>query len=149
MLGRRQPHGVRARARHLRVRGTCRGRRRQRRRDPVQRTFTVVLPPAEGGGGGGGGGGDIPADTKAPDTAIDSGPKRKSFKRKAKFAFSATEAGSRFECQLDQGEFEPCTSPATFKVKPGRHRLEVRAIDAAGNLDPTPAAHRWRVRKRR
>ncbi len=111
----------------------------------VTRNFSIAEdtsdPPPDGGGGS--------ADIVAPETSIDKGPKKKTFKKKAKFLFSSTEAGSSFECKLDKGEFEPCASPLKFKAKRGKHRLEVRAIDAAGNADPTPDKHKWKVRRRR
>ena len=115
---------------------------------PASRTFTVAAPPPAGGNGTGGtGGGTTPRDTTPPDTEIDSGPKRKTTdKKKAKFVFSATEAGSSFECKLDKGGFEPCASPAKFKVKLGKHKLQVRAIDAAGNADPSPATYSWKAK---
>ncbi|MDO9497185.1 MAG: hypothetical protein Q7J48_15875, partial [Nocardioides sp.] len=34
------------------------------------------------------------------------------------------------------------------KVRPGTHKFRVRAIDAAGNVDPTPAVWKWRVKRR-
>jgi len=33
------------------------------------------------------------------------------------------------------------------RVKPGKHRFKVRAIDAAGNVDRTPAKARFKVRR--
>jgi hypothetical protein len=63
----------------------------------------------------------------------------------ATFTFSANEAAA-FQCKLDAGAFAPCSSP---KVHTGLtrtvHSFEVRAVDAAGNVDPTPAVHRWTV----
>ena len=41
----------------------------------------------------------------------------------------------------------PATSPAKVRVKPGRHEFAVRAIDAAGNRDASPARYAWK-RKR-
>jgi hypothetical protein len=92
----------------------------------------------------GGGGDDDP-----PETTIDKGPKRKTKKRKAKFEFSSDEPGSSFECKLDKKGFEACDSSERFKVKRKRHRLEVRAIDPAGNADPTPDSHAWKVKKKK
>jgi large repetitive protein len=56
--------------------------------------------------------------------------------------FSATEkvAGTvTFECSLDGGAFTACTSPFSYTA-PGRgtHTLEVQAMDAASNVDPSP-----------
>ncbi len=96
---------------------------------PVGRTFTIDADP--------------------PETTIDKTPKRKSFKRKAKFAFSSDEAGASFECKLDKGQFARCDTSAKFKVKPGKHTLEVRATDAVGNTDQTPAIAKWKVKKRK
>jgi hypothetical protein len=93
---------------------------------------------------------DFVVDTKAPETTLTKKPKRrvKTDKRrvKAKFAFSSDQPGSRFECKLDAEEFVACDSGRfKRKVKPGRHGFLVRAIDAAGNVDQTPASARWRV----
>ena len=48
-----------------------------------------------------------------------------------------------FECALDGAAFAACTSPATRSRPPtATTRSQVRAIDAAGNADPTPATLR-------
>jgi subtilisin-like proprotein convertase family protein len=87
-----------------------------------------------------------PVDAAAPETTIDKGPNRKTERRTARFRFSSSEPGSTFECKLDRRKFKPCSSARRLKrLRPGRHRFAVRAIDAAGNVDPTPAKHRWRV----
>lgn len=48
-----------------------------------------------------------------------------------------------FECRRDSADpaaWAPCSSPATFTgLADGPHKIEVRAIDAAGNVDPDPA----------
>ena len=54
-----------------------------------------------------------------------------------------------FQCKLDKGAFEPCDPSEKFKVKRRKHTLEVRAVDAAGNVDPTPADKRWKVKKKK
>jgi hypothetical protein len=63
--------------------------------------------------------------------------------------FSSTEPGSSFECRLDAGRFVPCSSPFRRRLSFGRHRFEVRAVDAAGNVDPSPARGRVTVLRRR
>jgi hypothetical protein len=88
----------------------------------------------------------LPEDTDAPDTEITKQPKRKTTKRKAKLKFSSSEAGSTFECKLDKKPFKPCESPFKKKVKAGKkHKFLVRATDATGNTDPTPAKAKWKV----
>jgi len=81
----------------------------------------------------------------APATQLKKHPPKLTTKRKAKFAFSSNEAGSSFECKLDKKPFRPCASPYQRKVKPGKHQFQVRAVDAQGKPDPTPAVFRWQV----
>lgn len=96
---------------------------------------------------------DPQADEQAPETTITSAPKRKVKTRKARvrasFAYSSSEQGSRFECSLDGAPFSACSDRFTAKVKKGRHTFRVRAIDAAGNVDASPAQVRWRVKRKR
>ncbi len=88
-------------------------------------------------------------DSRPPETTIAGGPKGKTRKRSASFAFNADEAGSRFECSLDRVPFAPCGSPQRFaRLKRGAHELRVLALDAAGNEDPSPARRTWRVTRK-
>ena len=90
-----------------------------------------------------GGGG---ADTTPPETAIDSGPSGTVSSTSASFAFSSSEAGSTFECSLDGASFASCTSPKSYSgLSEGQHTFSVRATDAAGNVDGTPATRSWTV----
>ncbi|WP_375770300.1 Ig-like domain-containing protein [Archangium gephyra] len=86
-------------------------------------------------------------DLTPPDTVIDSGPSSPTASTSATFDFSSPEAGVSFVCRLDAApDFTPCTDPATFTgLGDGAHRLEVSAVDAAGNMDPTPAVYLWTV----
>ena len=93
---------------------------------PASRTFTV--------------------DAAAPDTTITSGPTGTINSSSASFAFTSSEAGSTFECRLDAAAFAACTSPQSYTaLAQGAHTFEVRARDAAGNLDPTPATRTFTV----
>ena len=45
-----------------------------------------------------------------------------------------------------QDEFHKCKSPKTYHgVAPGKHTFKVKAIDADGKLDPTPAKDKFRI----
>ena len=74
-----------------------------------------------------------------PDVAAAGAPSR--------FEFTSDEPqGGRFECRLDEGAWLPCASPHTYEnLMPGEHSVMVRAIDAAGNVDPEPPEHLWRI----
>jgi hypothetical protein len=85
------------------------------------------------------------SDTAPPNGKIGKKPKKRTTNRKAKFTFSSDEAGSTFTCKLDRKPFEACASPFKKRVRPSKHRFQVEAIDAAGNVDPTPASYRWKV----
>ncbi len=88
-------------------------------------------------------------DSTPPETNIVSGPRAKTRKRTASFAFSADDAGSRFECSLDGAAFAPCGSPMRFaKLRRGAHRFRVLALDALGNADPSPALRTWKVTRK-
>ncbi|HVE92101.1 MAG TPA: kelch repeat-containing protein [Actinomycetota bacterium] len=82
----------------------------------------------------------------APDTQITSGPIGPVASASATFSFTSTESGATLECALDGAAFQACTSPKTYSgLAQGSHSLSVRARDAAGNLDPTPASRQWTV----
>jgi hypothetical protein len=85
-------------------------------------------------------------DLAAPDTAVTSGPGNPSGTTSATFTFSASEPGSTFQCQVDGGGFAACTSPKTYTgLGAGSHTFQVRAIDPAGNTDPSPASDTWTI----
>jgi hypothetical protein len=81
-------------------------------------------------------------DVLAPETTIVRSPSHPletaSSHARARIRFAANEPGS-FECRLDRGAFGSCASPARLKLALGKHRFFVRAIDAAGNVDASPA----------
>jgi hypothetical protein len=90
---------------------------------------------------------DHPADTTPPETTIDSGPTGTTFDDTPEFTFSSSEPASTFECQVvDTGGWVGCTSPHTpDPLALGPHTFEVRATDAAGNTDTSPASRSFTV----
>jgi len=87
-------------------------------------------------------------DTTAPDTGITQGPSGTVNSSSATFEFNSTEANSTFETRLDNGAWVAngtATSKAYNNLTDGSHTFDVRATDAAGNVDLTPASRSWTV----
>jgi hypothetical protein len=88
-------------------------------------------------------------DDIAPDTTITSSS---GGIKSVTYAFTGSDnhtspGNLRFECKLDSSAFAPCKSPKTFSgISSGRHTVQVRAIDEASNVDPTPAVTRIRAK---
>jgi hypothetical protein len=88
-------------------------------------------------------------DTTPPETAIDGGPANPSTSSSATLSFHGTDGANgvaSLECRLDAEAFAACTSPHGYSnLADGSHTLAVRAIDGAGNVDPTPAVYTWTI----
>ena len=64
----------------------------------------------------------------------------------ATFTFSSNDGGATFEVRLDGGAWIPSTSPKVYSgLSDGPHTFDVRATDAAGNADLSPATFAWTV----
>src|SRR5205814_5019902 len=88
-------------------------------------------------------------DGTAPETSLDAHPPDPNG-RDASFSFSGNDAGGTgvagFACDLDGGGFTACTSPQAYSgLTDGSHTFQVRAHDAVGNIDPTPASFTWLI----
>ena len=89
---------------------------------------------------------ETPKDIVAPNTNITDGPEGFTRSRNARFTFESTEEGSTFECRLDGGPVESCTSAKVYRnLSDGRHVFWVRATDEAGNTDRSVARRVWTV----
>ena len=91
---------------------------------------------------------DFTVDTTPPETTITSGPANGATitTDSVAFGFSSSEASSTFECRLDAGTWSACSSPKSYaSLSDGSHTFEVRATDAAGNTDPSPATRTFTV----
>ena len=85
-------------------------------------------------------------DTNAPNTTIDVGPLPLTNLNDPLFFYGSNKPGSTFECKLDDGAWEACGPMKGYTDVPdGEHTFYVRATDAAGNTDPTPASHTWTI----
>jgi large repetitive protein len=67
--------------------------------------------------------------------SFDQTPDDPTEERSATFEFSADEDVDRFECSLEGGPFEECSSPRNIEgaLNFGEHSFSVRAVDLAGN----------------
>jgi Ca2+-binding RTX toxin-like protein len=95
---------------------------------PATRTFTVDATP--------------------PETTIESGPAATTRDPKPEFTYSSNESPPRFECRFDKAPFASCPNgryEASAALADGTHTFNVRAVDAAGNIDPTPASRTFTV----
>jgi uncharacterized repeat protein (TIGR01451 family) len=77
----------------------------------------------------------VPCADVPPETTISAAPGSGS----GPIEFSSSEAGSTFECRIDGGTWDPCSSPRSYTLPPGSHLFETRATDPGGTPDPTPA----------
>ncbi len=65
------------------------------------------------------------------------------------FEFTDSESLVTFQCSVENGSFQTCTSPFTFTVivdtsNNGQHQFAVRAVDGAGNVSGA-ASYKWKV----
>jgi N-acetylneuraminic acid mutarotase len=86
-------------------------------------------------------------DKTAPNTTITSAPALLTKDPVATFTFTSTEVGGGFQCSLDGSAFAPCTSPfVSSPLADGKHNFQVKAFDAASNIDKSAAkAKAWTV----
>ena len=84
-------------------------------------------------------------DTVAPALSLTAKPPDPSGVSTAHFEFSATDQTSvTYQCQLDAGAFQSCTSPKDFSgLANGTHSFTAKGTDAAGNTGS--ASYSWSV----
>lgn len=94
----------------------------------------------------GDGGIDAPVDPLAPpETEITSAPPEFSNDGTAMFEFTSNNPEARFTCSVDGEPAIACTSPFSRGLPDGTHTFSVRAINANGDGDATPAEHLWSI----
>ncbi|MES2735454.1 MAG: choice-of-anchor Q domain-containing protein [Verrucomicrobiota bacterium] len=88
-------------------------------------------------------------DKTAPDTSITANPALLTTSTGASFSYTGSDAGSgvvSYQVKLDLGSFATGTSPTAYtSLADGSHTFQVRAVDAAGNVDASPASYTWTV----
>jgi hypothetical protein len=86
-------------------------------------------------------------DTVPPETTMTSGPEDESDDYTPTFEFTSTEEGATFECRLGTDAFASCSSPYSPNppLTDDTYIFEVRAVDAAGNADASPASDTFTV----
>lgn len=119
------------------------------------------LPDEPVGGGtdekGGGGGVTVVEGTPVgpsgpeylvPRTRITFAPASKTRSRSPVFRFtdSTGQSGTTFRCRVDRKPWRVCSSPLRLKrLGRGRHMLEIRATNAAGEVEPKPVKRAFKV----
>lgn len=82
-----------------------------------------------------------------PMTSVRKAPKR-ARRSTVRVRFVSSIPGSKFECALDRKGWKRCSSPHTMRrLKPGRHRLRIRAISPEGVMQAGAAKVGFRVLK--
>jgi hypothetical protein len=83
------------------------------------------------------------SDTTPPQTTVTTAPSGTVPGGSASVSFTSSEPGT-FQCSLDGATYTACTSPQSYStLAAGAHTFAVRAVDTAGNIDPTPATASW------
>jgi hypothetical protein len=88
---------------------------------------------------------DEPSDDQAPETSLAAAPDKFSRLGVSTFRFSSDDPDAKFECSVDGDTRVACQSPYSRTLGDGSHTFSVRAVDGAGNGDPTPAEHVWSI----
>ena len=90
----------------------------------------------------------VVTDELPPETTLDVTPNSTTSSLVASFEFSGTDSltSVTFECSVDGGSYVSCASPfSTSTMSVGPHMFAVRAVDAVGNIDLTPASYTWTI----
>ena len=90
----------------------------------------------------------VVTDELPPETTLGVTPNSTTSSLVASFEFSGTDSltSVTFECSVDGGSYVSCASPfSTSTLSVGSHTFAVRAVDAVGNIDPTPASYTWTI----
>jgi Tol biopolymer transport system component len=125
--------------------------------DPISYLHLPNEPEEESGGEETGGGVTVVKGTPlappgpeflTPRTRITFAPAAKTRSRSPVFRFtdSTGQSGTTFECKVDRKSWRRCSSPLRLKrLSRGKHVLQVKAINAAGEVEPKPVKRAFKV----
>src|SRR6185312_8121676 len=83
--------------------------------------------------------------TPPPTPTITDGPPDPSDSSDASFSFTDADPTVTFQCQLDDGAYEDCTSPSTYgDLGDGQHTFNVKAKNTTGQ-ESDPASYTWTI----
>lgn len=78
------------------------------------------------------------------ETTLLSGPDAYATESEARFTFNGPKES--YECRLDEGDWEPCESPATYSdLDEGARVFGLRGVDAQGSAEAEPVYWYWAV----
>ncbi len=90
-------------------------------------------------------------DTRPPNTFFRKHPRHhiriRNSKVRATFRFGSNESDVTFVCKVDRGLLRFCGAKLSRRFHVGKHVVRVKARDAAGNVDRTPAVFHFRVKQ--
>jgi hypothetical protein len=90
-------------------------------------------------------------DTRRPNTFFRKHPphriRTRHRKVRATFRFGSNESGVTFVCKVDRGLLRFCGAKLSRRFRVGKHFVLVKARDAAGNVDRTPAVFHFKVKR--
>jgi Ca2+-binding RTX toxin-like protein len=76
-------------------------------------------------------------DTIAPSLSVTAAPSGTTTPTKSVFAFETDDPTATTQCRVDDGAWTPCLSGFAPPLSDGVHKVEIRAVDDAGNESPT------------
>ncbi|MBJ7348775.1 MAG: beta-propeller fold lactonase family protein [Thermoleophilaceae bacterium] len=85
-------------------------------------------------------------DTTAPDTIFVSYKNKYSTGGVGTFVVRSDDPAATFECKVVK-EFHACGATTRVRLRGGKYTFKARAIDAAGNIDATPAVYKFKVKR--
>lgn len=81
-----------------------------------------------------------------PQTSLQSAPSGETNQSSATFQFTSDSVDPTYQCQLDGGAWQSCSSPYQISgLADGQHEFAVRAVNRAGQVGPSPPAATWTV----